>query len=118
MNDGGEKEKSHLEQRLVALWALYLRFGREGLKDQPLQEVNMLLMSKQFQFRDAPKGNVSEEQRASNRLLEMQVFDLKAYVNAEAASIGLGHRPGGEHLQARGMPRQPSGKAPDKGRER
>lgn len=118
MNDKGEREKSHLEQRLIALEALYIRFGRDGLKDQPLQDVNMLLTSKQLQFRDAPKGNVSDEQRANNQLLEMQILDLKAHVNAQAASIGLSNRPYGEYLQAKSMPHQSKGKEPDKGRER
>ena len=40
-----DRAKTHLEQRLEALGALYDKYGRSGLENQPLADVNLLLAS-------------------------------------------------------------------------
>ena len=79
-----------LEKKLATLNALYRRFGREGLKDQPLADVRLLLSSKELQLRDAARGrDLGEDQKAANRRLELEVKDLTAYVKGQLASISL-----------------------------
>jgi hypothetical protein len=80
-----------LEKLIAALDALYHRFGaREGLKNQPIADVGLLLSSKELQFRDAPKGgDLSEQQKTANRQLELEIKDLKAYVNGQLAGLSL-----------------------------
>jgi hypothetical protein len=81
---------SWLEKKLVALDALYHRFGRQGLKDHPLPDVRLLLSSKELQLRDAAKGrDLGEDQKAANRRLELEIKDLTAYVKGELASVSL-----------------------------
>lgn len=79
-----------LEKRLATLGALYHRFGREGLKDQPIAEVGLLLSSKELQFRDTPKHNLTVEQQAANRQLELEIRDLTAYVKGQVVGLSLG----------------------------
>jgi hypothetical protein len=82
---------SFLERKLTNLSALYSRFGREGLRDQPISDVNLLLASKELQFRDAAKGrDLGEEQKAANRRLEIELLDLRAYVKSQLAGSNLG----------------------------
>jgi len=79
-----------LERKIAALHALYHRFGREGLKDQPIADVGMLLSSKELQFRDAAKGrDLGEEQKAANRQLELEIKDLTAYMKGQLAGLSL-----------------------------
>jgi len=78
-----------LERQLAALNALYHRFGREGFREQPLADVNLLLSSKELQFRDMPKHNLSAEQQAANRQLELEISDIRAYVKGQVAGISL-----------------------------
>jgi hypothetical protein len=81
---------SWLERKLSVLEALYCKFGREGLKDQPLADVRLLLSSKELQLRDAAKGrDLGEDQKAANRQLELEVKDLTAYVKGQLASLSL-----------------------------
>ena len=55
-----------LEKRLATLDVLYRRFGREGLEDQPLSDVGLLLSSKELQLRDAAHGrDLDEAQQAA-----------------------------------------------------
>lgn len=83
--------ESWLEKLIAALDALYHRFGaQEGLKNQPIADVGLLLSSKELQLRDAPKGrDLSEQQKASNRQLELEVKDLTAYVKGQLVGISL-----------------------------
>src|SRR5438093_1120464 len=83
--------ESWLEKLVAGLDALYQRFGaREGLKNQPIADVGLLLSSKELQFRDAPKGrDLSEQQKAANRQLELEVKDLTAYVKGQLAGLNL-----------------------------
>jgi hypothetical protein len=81
---------SWLERKVTALNALYDRFGRDGLKDQPLADLRLLLSSKELQLRDTAKGrDLGEEQKAANRLLELEVKDLTAYVKGQLAGMSL-----------------------------
>jgi hypothetical protein len=81
---------SWLERKLSVLEALYSKFGREGLKDQPLADVRLLLSSKELQLRDAAKGrDLGEDQKAANRQLELEVKDLTAFVKGQLASLSL-----------------------------
>ena len=64
---------------------------REGLKDQPIADVGLLLSSKEMQFRDAAKGrkDLGEEQKAANRQLELEIKDLSAYMKGQLAGLSL-----------------------------
>lgn len=79
-----------LEKRLATLDAIYHRFGIQGMKDQPIAEVGLLLSAKELQFRDAAKGrDLSEEAKAANRQLELEIKDLSGCVRAQFASLSL-----------------------------
>lgn len=81
---------SWLEKKLTALEALYRKFGREGLKDQPIADVGLLLSAKELQFRDAAKGpHLGESQKAANRQLELEIKDLTAYMKGQVAGLSL-----------------------------
>lgn len=80
-----------LERKLAALNALYRKFGRDGFREQPLADVNLLLFSKELQFRDAPKHNLTAEQQAANRQLELEIMDIRAYVKGQTAGLTLDH---------------------------
>ena len=86
----GNTAGSWLERKIAALDALYHRFGREGLKDQAIADVGLLLSSKEMQFRDAAKGrDLGEELKAANRQLELEIKDLTAYVKGQLPGISL-----------------------------
>ena len=79
-----------LERKLAALQGLYDRFGRDGLKDQPITDVGLLLSFKEMEFRDAPKGrDLNEEQKALNRQLELVIKDLAGCLKGQVAGISL-----------------------------
>ena len=79
-----------LERKIAAIDALYNRFGREGLKDQPISAVGLLLSSKELEFRDSAKGrDLGEQQKAANRRLELEIKDLSAYVKGQIAGLSL-----------------------------
>jgi hypothetical protein len=80
---------SFLELKLATADAVYQKFGRDGLRERPVEDAVLLLNARKLELRDAPKGNVSEEQKAKNRSLELQVADLTAFVNGRAAEAGL-----------------------------
>src|SRR5579872_3331500 len=81
---------SWLEKKLVVLNALYHRFGRDGLKDQPIADVGLLLSAKELQLRDAaPWRDRGEERNTATHRLELEIKDLKAYVKSRAGRIGL-----------------------------
>ncbi len=80
---------SHLEKRLIALEAIYRRYGARGLQEQPLAEVGMLLASKELRLRDSAKHNITEAQQASNRQLELEIIDIKAYVKSQTVGLSL-----------------------------
>lgn len=119
----GASGNSWLDDRLARLDAVYRRFGREGLREYPLQDICLLLSAKELEYRDAPKGrDQSETQKAENRRLELEIKDLSSHVNAYLAGACLQGRrsaPGYDRVLddaiERGRFRQQS---PDKGRER
>ena len=81
---------SWLEKKLTTLEALYRKFGREGLKDQPIADVGLLLSAKELHLRDAAKGpHLGEDQKAANRQLELEIKDLTAYMKGQVAGLSL-----------------------------
>jgi hypothetical protein len=89
-----ERDQRHggswLERKLAALDALYHKFGREGLKDQSMTDVGLLLSSKELQLRDTAKDrDLGEDQKSANRRLELEVKDLAAYMKGQFASLSL-----------------------------
>ena len=79
-----------LDKKLSALEALYHKFGRDGLKEQSLADIGLLLSSKELQLRDAVKGrDLGEDQKAANRRLELEIKDLTAYMKGQLAGISL-----------------------------
>jgi hypothetical protein len=81
---------SWLERKLSVLEALYNKFGREGLKDQPLSDVGLLLSSKELQLRDvAQSRDPGEDQKVANRQLELEIKDLTAYMKGQLADLSL-----------------------------
>jgi hypothetical protein len=86
----GASGNSWLDDRLARLDAVYRRFGREGLREYPLQDISLLLSAKELEYRDAPKGrDQSETQKAENRRLELEIQDLASHVNAYLAGASL-----------------------------
>lgn len=84
-----ESSRSWLEDRLERLGAVYRKFGRAGLAEHPLPDVNLLLQAKALAFRDLPKGrDLTERQKAESRQLELEVSDLTAYVHSQLALVG------------------------------
>jgi hypothetical protein len=89
--DNGRASGNWLENLIAVLDALYQRFGaREGLKNQPIADVGLLLSSKELRLRDAPKGrDLNEHQKAANRQLKLEIKDLTAYVKGQLVGISL-----------------------------
>lgn len=97
MSEQQENQKasgnSWLDDRLTRLNAVYRRFGREGLQEYSLHDINMLLSAKELEYRDAPKGrDQSEAQKAENRQLELEIKDLASHLNSHLAGAGLQER--------------------------
>jgi hypothetical protein len=112
-----------LEKLIAGLDALHQRFGaREGLKNQPIADVGLLLSSKELQLRDTPKGrDLSEPQKAANRQLELEVKDLTAYVKGQLVGISLADLRSSaqpERTRQHEQQRQPNPKGRDQGMER
>jgi hypothetical protein len=113
----GQERKSQanvswLERKLSALDALYHKFGRDGLKDRPVADVGLLLTSKELQFRDAAKTrDFGDDQKAANRQLELEVKDLKAYVQGQLAGLSL------SDLRSFRQPDRPRQSEPQKSRD-
>ncbi len=70
--------------------AVYRRFGRDGLKQYPLADVQLLLSSKQLALEAGRGRNLSDQQAEVARLLTLEVQDLTGYVQAQLAGL---HRP-------------------------
>src|SRR4051794_21845232 len=105
-----------LEKRLATLDALYRRFGREGLKDQPISEVGLLLSSKELQLRDAAHGrDLGEAQQAAKRQLELEIKDLAAYLKDQHSSLSLADL---RSLRQADRPQQPGPQRPFKPKDR
>jgi len=103
---------SWMERKLSALEALYRKFGREGLKDQPIADVGLLLSSKEIQLRDAAKSrDLGEDQKAANRQLELEIKDLAAYVKGQLAGFSL------SDLRSFRQPDRPRQQEPQKRRD-
>lgn len=85
-----QEQGNWLERKLVALDALYRKFGRDGFRDQPLVDVSLLLSSKEMQFRDTAKGHdLNESQKAANRQLEMEIGDIRSYIKGQTTGLSL-----------------------------
>jgi hypothetical protein len=89
MSDGNklEAEGSKLENTLARLEALYKKFGRDGLKDVPIADVQLLLYSKQIAL-EAGTGR-NDNQAEANRLLKLEVHDLTYYVKTQIAALQM-----------------------------
>ncbi len=88
--NSGVSKDTWLEKRLATLEALYHRCGRDGLRDQNLGDVSLLLSSKEMQLRDAAKGtDLSDGQKARKRHLELEIKDLAAYIKGQLAQFTL-----------------------------
>lgn len=86
----GAMGSTWLDDRIARLDAVYRRFGRDGLRDYPLQDVNLLLSAKELEYRDLPRGrDQSDAQKADNRRLELEIQDLSSHVNAYLAGASL-----------------------------
>lgn len=80
--------KSWLQDKLARLEAIYQKFGRAGLSEHPLPDVNLLLQKKEMEFRDMPKGrDLMEHQKVDARQLELEIKDLKGYVQSQIALV-------------------------------
>ncbi len=113
---GQEREPTNggswLEKKLVALDAIYRRFGREGLKGQSFADLGLLLSAKELQLRDAAKGpNLGEEHKAANRLLALEIKDLTAYLKGQLACVSL------SDLRSFRQPDRPRQNEPEKKRD-
>jgi hypothetical protein len=87
-----EQQGHWLERKIEALDAIYRKFGRDGFKDQPLADVQLLLSDKELRFRDAAKGrDLSETQKAENRQLELEIMDIRGYLKGYIAGMGGQH---------------------------
>jgi hypothetical protein len=92
MTDNGKKlesEGSQLEATLTKLEAIYKRFGRDGMKDYALADVQLLLYSKQLALEAANGRNLNDAQAEGNRLLRLEVHDLTVYVKSQIAALQL-----------------------------
>lgn len=82
--------RSWLDDRLAKLEATYRRFGRDSLREFSMADVRLLLASKELAYRDAPKGrDLTEASKAENRRAELEIADLRAFMQAEFAGSGL-----------------------------
>lgn len=80
--------KTWMQDKLERLQAVYLRYGRAGLNEHPLPDVNLFLQSKVLAFRDAPKGrDLTEDQKGENRQLELEIKDISGYVQSQIALV-------------------------------
>jgi hypothetical protein len=86
-----EAEGSQLEATLAKLEAIYKRFGRDGLKEYQLADVQLLLYSKQLAAEAANGRNLSDAQAEANRLLKLEVQDLTYYVKSQIAALQQPH---------------------------
>ena len=103
---------SWLEKKLSVLEGLYRKFGREGLKDHSLADVGLLLSSKELQLRDAAKNrDLGEDRKAANRQLELEIKDLKAYMQGQLAGLSL------SDLRSFRQPDRPRQNEPEKRRD-
>jgi hypothetical protein len=103
--------ESWLEKKLVTLEALYHKFGRDGLKDQPVADVGLLLSSKELRLRDAAKDrDLDDDCKAANRQLQLEVKDLAAYIQRRIAGLGL------SEILSLGHSDRPRRQEPQKGR--
>jgi hypothetical protein len=86
-----ESEGSQLKATLTKLEAVYKRFGRDGLKEYHLADVQLLLYSKQLAAEAANGRNLSDAQAEANRLLKLEVQDLTYYVRSQIAALQAPH---------------------------
>lgn len=78
-----------LEQKLAKFQALYDRYGRDGLRDQPLADIQLFLASKQMLLRDAAKRDLSDQEKADNRRLELEIKDITGFLKGQMAGLSL-----------------------------
>lgn len=118
MTQENKPSRSHLEDRLTALEGVYKLYGRDGLAKHPLHEIGMLLASKELQLRDQPRGrDLSDSEKASNRMLELEVKDITGLIHSQIAAAGIqGYRPQRQQPQPEQQQQQAQSKIFDKSR--
>jgi hypothetical protein len=91
MSDGNKLEAkgSLLKTTLAKLEALYKKFGRDGLKDFPIADVQLLLYAKQLELEAANGRPVNDAQAKATRLLKLEVHDLTYYVKTQIAALQM-----------------------------
>ena len=81
-----------------------------------VNDVTMLLASKQLELRDAPKGySIGEPQKAANRRLEMEIRDLTGHMDSITAGAGLTVVQKFVRGYSQGKPEQSANKPKDRG---
>lgn len=90
-HSSGQPE-NFLQDKVARLDAVYRRSGRACLNEYPIGDVSLLLAWKEMEFRDLPRGGITEEQKRSHRLLELEIKDISAYVAGFLASADLSTR--------------------------
>lgn len=86
-----ESKGSQLEATLVKLEAIYKRFGRDGLKEYQLADVQLLLYSKQLSLEAVNGKGLNDAEAEANRLLKLEVQDLTFYVKSQIAALQMPH---------------------------
>lgn len=82
-------------------------------------DVQLLLSSRELQFRDTPKHNLSTEQQAANRQLDLEIGDIRAYVKSQVAGLTLADlRAYGQAERPQQQEQQRQYKPRDRGMER
>ncbi len=88
MSDGNKLEAkgAHLETMLARLEALYTKFGRDGLRDASIADVQLLLYSKQLALEAGMGKGMNAE---ANQLLKLEIHDLTYYVKTQIAALQM-----------------------------
>lgn len=82
-----ETGRSNLEDKLLRMGKVYERYGRNGLKDFSLADVQLLLSSKELDLHVARGCHQSDQQAALTRTLTLEVADLSGYVRSQLAAL-------------------------------
>lgn len=99
--------RSWLENKIASLDALYRKYGRDGLKQQSLSDIGLLLSHKELTLREAPKGrDIGEGQKETNRLLELEIKDIGGFINAQLTEASLPRRTYQGFQRSADQPRQ------------
>src|SRR5690348_15817469 len=82
-----ESGRPHLEEKLQRMGKVYERFGRDGMKNYCLADVQLLLSSKELDLQAARGRHQSDQQAAATRMLTLEVADLSGDVRSQFAAL-------------------------------